>query len=240
MIVPEYLNGRNNYSQTFAKKKKSKLNLNRVQTVYLLGSDEGSRDGLRLVPAEDPGEAKVGNLGVHVGVEQDVAGLEITVDNLELRVLVEVLKASSDAVDDPVPLLPAQLLMSTEENEVEAPVGDELVDEQPLLLLQADTDQPDQVLVLQLGHQRQLVLELIHFTAISSPSGRTPLYTAPTPPSPSLLLSSKSPVAVRRVETSIIIESTTSLSPVSAAYLGSVQVRIDGQYQFCSGHLNKK
>jgi hypothetical protein len=63
-------------SATFAQKK-SKLNLNRVKAEYSLGSDEGSRDGLRLVPAEDPGEAKVGNLGVHVGVEQDVAGLEI-------------------------------------------------------------------------------------------------------------------------------------------------------------------
>jgi hypothetical protein len=50
------------------------------------------------------------------------------VDNLEMRVLVEVLKASSDAVDDPVPLLPVQLPMSTtEEDEVEAPVGDDLV-----------------------------------------------------------------------------------------------------------------
>jgi hypothetical protein len=46
------------------------------------------------------------------------------VDNLEMRVLVEVLKASSDAVDDPVPLLPVQRPMSTtEEDEVEAPVG---------------------------------------------------------------------------------------------------------------------
>ena len=53
-------------------------------------------------------------------------------------------------------------VISTEEDEVEAPVGDELVDEQPLLLLQADADEPDEVLVLELGHQRELVLQLLH------------------------------------------------------------------------------
>jgi len=53
-------------------------------------------------------------------------------------------------------------IISTEEDEVEAPVGDELVDEQPLLLLQADADEPDEVLVLELGHQGELVLQLLH------------------------------------------------------------------------------
>jgi hypothetical protein len=43
-------------------------------------------------------------------VQQDVAGLEITVDYFELGVLMEVLQASSDAVYDLVPLLPVQLL----------------------------------------------------------------------------------------------------------------------------------
>jgi hypothetical protein len=51
------------------------------------------------------------------------------------------------------------------------------------------------------------------------------LYTAPKPPSPSLLVSSKSPVAARRVDTSIIIESTVSASSASAEYMGSVQFR---------------
>ena len=52
-------------------------------------------------------------------------------------------------------------IISTEEDEVEAPVGDELVDEQPFLLLQADAHEPDEVPVLQLGHQRELVLQLL-------------------------------------------------------------------------------
>jgi hypothetical protein len=51
---------------------------------------------------------------------------------------------------------------STEKDQVEAPVGDQLVDEQPLLLLQADAKEPDEVLVLQLGYQSELVLELLH------------------------------------------------------------------------------
>ena len=52
--------------------------------------------------------------------------------------------------------------ISTEENEVQASIGDELVDQQPLLLLQADADEPDEVPVLQLGDQRELVLQLLH------------------------------------------------------------------------------
>ena len=45
---------------------------------------------------------------------------------------------------------------------VKAPVWDELVDEQPLLLLQADADKPDEILVLKLGNQGELVLQLFH------------------------------------------------------------------------------
>jgi hypothetical protein len=52
------------------------------------------------------------------------------------------------------------------------------------------------------------------------------LYTVPNPPCPSLLLSAKLTVAARRVETSIRIESTISMSSVSVEYLGSVQVYI--------------
>jgi len=50
----------------------------------------------------------------------------------------------------------------TEKDQVEAPVWDKLVDEQPLLLLHADADEPDEVLVFQFGHQRELVLQLLH------------------------------------------------------------------------------
>ena len=52
--------------------------------------------------------------------------------------------------------------VSTEYYLIEAPVWDELVDEQPLLLLQADADKPDEVLVLKLGNQGELILQLLH------------------------------------------------------------------------------
>ena len=77
---------------------------------YSLGADDTVGDGLSLVSTEDPREAEVRDLGVHVRVQQDVAGLEVTVDNFELGVFVQVLQSPSDAVDDPVPLLPVKLL----------------------------------------------------------------------------------------------------------------------------------
>ena len=59
-------------------------------------------------------------------------------------------------------LIALRTVISTEEDEIKAPIGDELVDEQPFLLLQADADEPDEVLVLELGHQGELVLQLLH------------------------------------------------------------------------------
>ena len=79
---------------------------------YSLGADDTVGDGLSLVSAEDPREAEVRDLGVHIRVQQDVAGLKVTVDNFELGVFVEVLQTPSDAVYDPVPLVPIKLLTS--------------------------------------------------------------------------------------------------------------------------------
>lgn len=50
----------------------------------------------------------------------------------------------------------------TKEDLIEAAVGNKLIDEKPLLLLQADTDKPDKILVLELCNQGELVLQLSH------------------------------------------------------------------------------
>jgi len=70
--------------------------------VTMRAGDRGG-DGLGDVGAEDPGHAEVGDLGVHVTVQEDLAGLEVPVDDPEARVLVQVEQALRDAVDDAVP-----------------------------------------------------------------------------------------------------------------------------------------
>lgn len=67
-----------------------------------------ARDGSRPVAVEEPRQAEVGDLWAHVTVEQDVAGLEVAVYDLDLRVLMEVHEASRRPVDDPEPCLPVQ------------------------------------------------------------------------------------------------------------------------------------
>jgi len=73
-----------------------------------LRADDPGGVGLGDVGAEDPGHAEVGDLGVHVAVQEDVAGLEVPVDDPQPRVLVQVEQALRDAVDDPEPPLPGQ------------------------------------------------------------------------------------------------------------------------------------
>lgn len=63
----------------------------------------------RLVGPEYPGDTEVGDLGVHVLVQEDVAGLEIPVDHLVPGVLVQVQEPACDAQDDVEPLGPVQL-----------------------------------------------------------------------------------------------------------------------------------
>ena len=53
-----------------------------------------------------------------------------------------------------------QNVYSTKEDFVEAIVGEELVDEEPLVFLDAATEQSHQVLVLELRQQENLVLHL--------------------------------------------------------------------------------
>jgi hypothetical protein len=63
------------------------------------------------VDVEQLSQSEVGDLGVHVRVQQDIARLEIAVDDGQPRVLVEVKEPSADPLDDLVPQSPAQLLL---------------------------------------------------------------------------------------------------------------------------------
>ena len=74
---------------------------------YLQCPDDSACEGSRLVAVEEPCQPEIGDLWVHVGVQQDVAGLEITVHDLDLRVLVEVQQTSRCSVDYKVPCLPS-------------------------------------------------------------------------------------------------------------------------------------
>jgi hypothetical protein len=80
-------------------------------TVHLLCSGNVAGVSHARVDAEELGQAEVGDLGVHVCIQKDVAGLEIAVDDGQPRVLVEVEEPSADALDDPLPQSPAQLLL---------------------------------------------------------------------------------------------------------------------------------
>ena len=77
---------------------------------FLLCAFDRPGDGLLAVGAggEEPGDAEVGDLGGHVGVEEHVRRLEVPVDDVEPRVPVEVEDAPGDAQDDAQPRLPAQ------------------------------------------------------------------------------------------------------------------------------------
>jgi hypothetical protein len=77
----------------------------------LLSSGDAAGVSHAGVDAEQLRQAEVGDLGVHVRVQQDVARLEIAVDDGQPRVLVEVQEPSADPLDDLVPLPPAQLML---------------------------------------------------------------------------------------------------------------------------------
>uniref|UniRef100_A0A453PDI1 Uncharacterized protein n=2 Tax=Aegilops tauschii subsp. strangulata TaxID=200361 RepID=A0A453PDI1_AEGTS len=130
--------------------------------VPVCSDDVAGVDNLDLLVLEDHGHAEVGDLGVHLVVEEHVAGLEVPVHDLEARVLVEVQQPARDPHHDALPHLPVQVrrLSRTEEEGVEAPVGEVLVDEHLLVLVHAAPQQPHQVPVLQLGDQLHLVPEL--------------------------------------------------------------------------------
>jgi hypothetical protein len=77
--------------------------------LHLLCPDDAAGVNLVALLIEDLGHAEVRDLRVHLVVEQHVAGLEVPVDHLEARVLVEVQRAAGDAQNDALPHLPVQL-----------------------------------------------------------------------------------------------------------------------------------
>ena len=77
--------------------------------LHLLGANHAARVNLVALLLEDLGHAEVGDLRVHLVVEKHVAGLEVPVDDLEARVLVQVQHAAGDPQDDALPRLPVQL-----------------------------------------------------------------------------------------------------------------------------------
>lgn len=79
-----------------------------IVALHLLRPDHAPGVNLAVL-LEDLGHAEVRDLRVHLVVEEHVAGLEVPVDDLEARVLVEVQHAASDAEDDALPHLPVQL-----------------------------------------------------------------------------------------------------------------------------------
>ena len=81
------------------------------ELISLLSSGDAAGVPHAGVDVEQLGQAEVGDLGVHVRVQQDVARLEIAVDDGQPRVLVEVEEPSPDPLDDLVPLPPAQLML---------------------------------------------------------------------------------------------------------------------------------
>jgi hypothetical protein len=75
----------------------------------LCPNDAAGVNPVDVLLLEDLGHAEVGDLRLHLAVEEHVAGLEVPVDDLEARVLVEVQHAAGDAEDDALPHLPVQL-----------------------------------------------------------------------------------------------------------------------------------
>jgi hypothetical protein len=87
--------------------------LNQNPELHLLSSDHPSRVRVGAIAAEDPRHTEVRDLRVHVTVEEDVAGLEVPVNDLEPRVLVQVQKPACNTQYDVKPLRPVQLRRSS-------------------------------------------------------------------------------------------------------------------------------
>jgi hypothetical protein len=77
----------------------------------LLRSGNTARVPDARVHVEQLRQSEVGDLGVHVLVQQDIAGLEVPVDDRQPRVFVEIEEPPTDPLDDLVPLPPAQHLL---------------------------------------------------------------------------------------------------------------------------------
>jgi hypothetical protein len=77
----------------------------------LLRSGNTARVPDARVHVEQFRQSEVGDLGFHAPIQQDVAGLEVPVDNGQPRVFVEIEEPPTDPFDDLVPLPPVQHLL---------------------------------------------------------------------------------------------------------------------------------
>lgn len=75
----------------------------------VLGADHAAGVDLVTLVLEDLGHAEVRDLGAHLVIEEDIAGLEVSVHHLQQRVLVQVQQSPRDPHDDVVPRRPPQL-----------------------------------------------------------------------------------------------------------------------------------
>jgi hypothetical protein len=113
------------------------------------------------VLSEGLGQAKIGDLGVEALVEEHVAGLDVAVHDGRVSELVQVGNALGGAQHDPEAAAPVQAHAGfPREALLERAVGDVLVDQHLLALVQAEADEADHVLVVHPGEQLDLRPEL--------------------------------------------------------------------------------
>lgn len=121
-------------------------------------------DGLlHLVVAEDPGNPKVGNLGLVLVIQQYVVKFDVTVDDLGVATVVQVLQPPGNGYpgpSTPVPVRPLRLQRRPEEEGAEGASRHELEHQHPVRPLLAVPDHPDQVLVVHPTDRLHLILEL--------------------------------------------------------------------------------
>uniref|UniRef100_A0A8R7VA61 Uncharacterized protein n=1 Tax=Triticum urartu TaxID=4572 RepID=A0A8R7VA61_TRIUA len=111
--------------------------------------DTGRRLAARvLFPAEQLHQAEAGDLGLQVGVQQNVLRLHVAVQDPLEALVVEVDQPLGDADGDLVPRRPPQRGLPAEESLGQRAVLDVLGDEEPVRALGAEAPYPDQVHVV--------------------------------------------------------------------------------------------
>uniref|UniRef100_A0A452ZK32 Uncharacterized protein n=1 Tax=Aegilops tauschii subsp. strangulata TaxID=200361 RepID=A0A452ZK32_AEGTS len=121
------------------------------------------RRNMAIVSVLDLGQPKVGDLGLKVVIEKDVGRLDVAMDDLRMTVLVQVCQALGRPERDPPPALPVQQRRSVAgvvQVGLERVVGDVLVDEQPLVAMDAVPQQRDEVAVVHAADALHLGAEL--------------------------------------------------------------------------------
>ncbi|KAG6554940.1 hypothetical protein Mapa_003524 [Marchantia paleacea] len=118
-----------------------------------------------LVSIQHPRQPEVTQFGIVVGVQQNVTGLDVSVNDLLLLVVtvVKIVQSLRDALEDVHPSVPREheAVVGVEERLVQASVGHEFVDDQEHALVAAPAEQLHDALVADLAHRQHLGLELV-------------------------------------------------------------------------------